>query len=107
MRSIVFAAALITSATSVAQAQQAQPLAPKNAATAQSQPAYVAGSVVARNVAIVDAPIGITRSQARAHAVQSNQVTTTGAASMDPNTKNTLAIVGAVVIIIALVALLL
>jgi len=104
MRSIVFAAALLPAVASVAKSQQLQPATPATSVTAQQ--VAVAPSVVAPNVRLVDAPLGITPAQARTSASQSNALTK-GAAAVDSNMKNMLAIVGAVVIVIALLAFLL
>jgi hypothetical protein len=106
MRSIVMAVALIPAAATVAHSQQAQTGVQTHELAAQSQPALVADSAAAPNVRL-DAPIGITRAQARMHDVESNQLTKTTAPTVDSNTRNTLAIVGAVVIVLALIAFLL
>jgi hypothetical protein len=104
MRSIVIAVALVSAAASVAQAQQSQSLRPAAEVTAQAHQVSVADPTLSPKVRVVDAPIGITAAQARA---SSNQPSTTSAAAVDSNTRNTLAIVGAVVIVLALIAFLL
>lgn len=67
----------------------------------------VAQPPLAPSLRPVDAPIGITRAQARPNAVGSNNLTSGTAAAVDSNTRNTLAIVGVIVIVLALVAFLL
>ena len=104
MRSIVIAVALVSAAASAAQAQHSQSLRPAAELTAQPHQASVGDPTISPKVRIVDAPIGITAAQARAN---SNQLSTTSAAAVDNNTRNTLAIVGAVVIVLALIAFLL
>jgi hypothetical protein len=105
MRSIVIAVTLVSATASVAHAQQAQSLRPTIGLTAQSQQVPVTSPTPSTSPRIVDAPIGITRAQARA--VESNKLTKTTGAAVDSNTRNTLAIVGAVVIVLALIAFLL
>ena len=107
MRSVFLAAILLPAAASVAHSQQAQPLTSTTEFTAQSQQSLVAHPTPAPSLRPVDAPIGITRAQARPNAVGSNQLTSGATAAVDNNTRNTLAIVGAVVIVLALVAFLL
>ncbi|MBA3657500.1 MAG: hypothetical protein H0W69_09145 [Gemmatimonadaceae bacterium] len=107
MRSFLFAVTLLPATASVALSQQSQSLVPTSQLTAQSPSAYVAGSP-ASNLRPVDAPIGMTRAQAGVDAVKANNAASaSAAAAVDPGTRNMLAIVGAVVVIIALVAFLL
>ncbi len=104
MRSILLAVAFMPAAASVAQSQQAKPLAPKDAFAAQSQQVVVGPTAAAPRLGPVDAPAGITRARAGVDAAQSNQLTKSSAATVDPGTRNVLAIVGAVVIVLALIA---
>ena len=103
MRSVFFAAILLPAAASVAHSQQAQP----TSLTVHAQQTLVAHPTPAPSLRPVDAPIGITRAQARPNAVGSNQLANGTTPAVDNNTRNTLAIVGAVVIVLALVAFLL
>lgn len=111
MRPVFLAAILLPAAASVAHSQQARPQqehlpTPTTEFTAQARQTLVARPTPAPSLRPVDAPIGITRAQARPNAVGSNHLTS-GTATVDNNTRNTLAIVGAVVIVLALVAFLL
>jgi hypothetical protein len=103
MRSVFLAAVLLPAAASVAQSQQAHPLNVANKVTAYSQESAVANPTAVSSPRVVDAPIGITRAQA----LGSNTATSGSTATVDNNTRNTLAIVGAVVIVLALLAFLL
>lgn len=108
MRSFLFAVTLLPAAASVGLSQQSQSVVPTSQLTAQSPPAFVAGSSPAPNLRLVDAPIGMTRSQAGVDAVELNKAASASAApAVDSSTRNMLAIVGAIVVVIALVALLL
>ena len=107
MRSVFFAAVLLPAAATVAQSQQAKPITSAAEVTAYSQQSVVAHPTPAVSLRPVDAPIGITRAQARSNAFESNKLTSAAAVPVDNNTRNTLAIVGAVVIVIALLAFLL
>ena len=108
MRTIVLAASLTLAAASAAQSQQVQSLQNANSPTSTGDfvPKEVASSVQAPSLRPVDAPIGMTRAQAGVDA-KSNALAEPSAAAVDPDTRNMLAIVGAVVIIIALVAFIL
>ncbi len=107
MRSFLFAVTLLPAAASVALSQQSQSLVPTSQLTAQATPAYVAGSP-APNLRPVDAPIGMTRAQAGVDAVKANNAAGASvAAAADPGTRNMLAIIGAIVVVVALVAFLL
>lgn len=109
MRSVVLAVGFTLAAASVAQSQQAQSLqqaqSPASTRNFVPQQAVVAASAQAPDLRPVDAPIGMTRSQAGVDAVNPNQMAEPGAAAVDPSTRNTLAIIGAIVVVIALVAL--
>lgn len=110
MRSIVLVASLTLASATVAQAQQAQSLQNANSpsATGDFVPKEVAvvSSAQAPSLRLVDAPIGMTRAQAGVNA-SSNAMTAASAASVDPGTRNMLAIIGAVVVVVALLAFLL
>lgn len=103
MRAMVFAVSFTLAGASVAQSQQAQSLA----STRDFVPQVVAASAQAPDLRPVDAPIGMTRSQAGVNAVESNRMAEPSAAAVDPSTRNTLAIIGAIVIVVALLALVL
>ena len=107
MRSVFFAALLLPAAATVAQSQQAKPLISATEVTAYSQQSVVAHPTPAVSLRPVDAPIGITHAQALSKSPASNVMANSATAPVDNNTRNTLAIVGAVVIIIALLAFLL
>lgn len=108
MRSFLLAVTLLPATASVALSQQSQSVVPTTQFAAQSPQALVAGSSPAPNLRPVDAPIGMTRAQAGVDAVQSNKAASASAAAdVDPGTRNMLAIVGAVVVVIALLAFLL
>ncbi len=104
MRSMVFAFGLTLAAASVAHAQQTQSLA--STGDFVPQQVVVATEPKAADLRPVDAPIGMTRSQAGVSTVKANAAASS-AASVDPDTRNVLAIVGAVVVVIALLAFLL
>lgn len=100
MRSIVFAVGMTLASASVAHAQQSQSMA-----STDFVPQQVVVATPAPAVLTADAPIGMTRAQAGVDA-NANAVAAPGAALVDNSTRNTLAIVGAVVIVIALIAFL-
>jgi hypothetical protein len=102
MRSIVFAVGMTLAGASVAHAQQSQSLASTDFVPQQ---VVVATPAPAAALRTADAPIGMTRAQAGVDA-NANAAAAPGAALVDNSTRNTLAIVGAVVIVIALLAFL-
>lgn len=108
MRSMVFAVGFTLAAASVAQSQQTQSLqsarSPASIRDFVPQQVAVAGSAQAPDLRPVDAPIGMTRAQAGVTTVESNQMAEPSAAAVDPNTRNTLAIIGAIVVVLALLA---
>lgn len=106
MRSIVFAVALMVAAVPVAQAQQAQLMAPTSDITTQSQQALVPVAAQAPDLRPVDAPIGFARSNAATETIESNRVAEERAAFRDPSARSILAIIGAIVVIVAVIALL-
>lgn len=101
MRSMVFAVSLTLAGASVSQAQEVQSLQPRDMVPQQ---VVVAAPAKKPDVKAADAPIGMTRSKAGVDAVKSNAVAEPSAVDMDPGTRNILAIVGLVVIVIALVS---
>ncbi len=105
MRTIVLAAGLTLAGASAAQGQQAQSLA--STSDFVPQQVVVATPAPATDLRPVDAPIGMTREKAAVNAAQSNALAAASAADMDPGTRNVLAIIGAVVVVVALVAFLL
>jgi cobalamin biosynthesis Mg chelatase CobN len=106
MRSIVVVFVLMFAAASVTQAQQAHVQASTSDIAVQSQQAAVAVPTHARDLRPVDAPIGFTRSNAGAEAIERNRAAEERTAFQDPSARNVLAIIGAVVIVVAVIALL-
>lgn len=104
MRSLVFSLALVLATASVAQSQQALSPIPVSEPMAQSQQAIAPVAAPAADARTAEAPVGLTRSDAVLKPVQSERHA--NAAAMDPTARNMFAIVGVVVVIIALVALL-
>lgn len=105
MRSMVFAVGMTLAGASAAQAQQTQSLASPGDFVPQQ--VVVATPAPAPSLRPVDAPIGMTRAQAGIDAANSNAVAAPAAAVTDSGTRNTLAIIGAIVVVIALIAFLL
>jgi hypothetical protein len=105
MRSLVFSLALVLATASVAQSQQALSSSPVSEPTAQAQQAVVPVAAPTADVR-ADAPVGLTRSDAVLKPVRADRPARANAAAMDPTARNMFAIVGVVVVIIALVALL-
>ena len=103
MRSMVIAVGMTLAGASAAQAQQTKSLA--STTDFVPQQVVVATPAPATDLRPVDAPIGMTRAQAGIDAAQPNAAP--GAALVDNSTRNTLAIIGAVVVVIALLAFLL
>lgn len=106
MRSVVFSLVLMLATASVAQSQQALSSSPVNEPTAQAQQAPVPAAAQSAEVPTVDAPVGLTRSDAVLKPVQSDRAAHANGAAMDPTARNMFTIVGVVVVVIALVALL-
>jgi hypothetical protein len=105
MRSIVLVLALTLAAASAAQAQQTQ-AAPAEDPVAQTEQLAASTATPAPNLRPVDAPVGFARSDAALETVEFNRAAEERAAFQDPSARNVLAIVGAVVIIVALIVLL-
>lgn len=105
MRSIAFALALMLAAVPAVQAQQTQAL-PADHPVAQTEQLVASGSAPAPNLRPVDAPVGFARSDAALETVEFNRAAEERAALQDPSARNILAIVGAVVIVVALIVLL-
>lgn len=105
MRSIVFALALTLAAVPVLQAQQTQ-AAPADHPVVQTQQLAASASAPTLNLRPVDAPVGFARSDAAVETVESNRAAEERAAFQDPSARNILAIIGAVVVVVALIVLL-
>ena len=103
MRSMVIAVGMTVAGASAAHAQQAQSLTSTDFVPQQ---VVVATPAPSTDLKPVDAPIGMTRAQSGVDAVKANAAAAPGAAMVDNSTRNTLAIVGAVVIVIALLSFL-
>lgn len=104
MRSIVFVLALMLAAVPAVQAQQSQ-AAPADPAV-ETQQLAVSVAAPAPNLRPVDAPVGFTRSNAALETVESNSAVEKSAALQDTSARNVLAIIGAIVIVVALIAFL-
>ena len=104
MRSIAFALALMLAAVPATQAQQAQ-AAPADP-VAQIQLLPTSASAPSPDLRPVDAPVGFARSDAAVETVKSNLAAGESAAFQDPSARNILAIIGAVVVVVALIVLL-
>jgi len=105
MRSIAFALALMLAAVPAVQAQQTQ-AAPADHPVAQTQQLAASASAPAPNLRPVDAPVGFARSDAAVETVESNRAAEARAAFQDPSARNVLAIIGAIVVVVALIVLL-
>lgn len=104
MRSIVFAIGFTLAGASVAQSQAQSPALTRDFVPQE----VVAAAPKAPDLRPVDAPIGMTRSQAGVSTVKANSAAEpSAAAAVDPSTRNTLAIIGAIVVVIALLSLVL
>jgi hypothetical protein len=100
---MVIAVGMTVAGASIAHAQQTQALASTDFVPQQ---VVVATPAPAANLKPADAPVGMTRAQSGLDAAKSNAVAAPGAGFVDNSTRNTLAIIGAVVVVIALVAFL-
>ena len=105
MRSIVFVLALMLAAVPAVQAQQSL-AAPPDHPAAQTQQLAASASAPAPNLRPVDAPVGFARSDAAVETVESNRAAEERAAFQDPSARNVLAIIGAIVVVVALIVLL-
>jgi Flp pilus assembly protein TadB len=105
MRSNVFVLALMLVAVPTVQAQQSRAAAADHPA-AETEQLTASVAAPALNLRPVDAPVGFTRSNAALETVESNRAAETSTALQDPSARNILAIIGAIVIVIALIALL-
>ena len=105
MRSIGFALALMLAAVPAVQAQQAQAL-PADQSVAQTQQLSASVSTPAPDFRPVDAPVGIARPDAASETIDFRRAAEERTAFQDPSARNVLAIIGAVVVIVALIVLL-